>query len=202
MKKRRKHITVLILLLLLASSASGYRVARHMQRHLQYLDEQITEKDQQLAAAAAERSRNQIYLEKWRQISVFQQESPAERQTTFTAYLQSLQTKSNIRFELQGEPRARPMEENGEFEILSFILRFPANLENLVDFLHELDASGRLLRVESLKISRRPRPAYSEHFMSDLPGTIHRSLQVEMTVAIPAAVAQSPSVIGEPEGME
>lgn len=166
----------------------GRVLAMRMRNYLHELDTQIAQLELQRNQAYEELKTNNAYVEQWDGISNFLNEPVDVRRANFIAYLQQLEKQSEILITSQGPFSARRMDENPDFQILSYKLSFSCNLKGLVEFLACLDEEDkRLLRIENLKIIPRQRPVYATppRYSQDLPGA--RPLSVEMTVSIPAA---------------
>jgi hypothetical protein len=198
MTGQKKAVVLLIVALIAAAFLAGRQVAVKMHRHIQSLDEKIAERQIQLDFAQAEVNNNKDYVRKWDTIRGFRQEPVEDLQNKFTAYLQSLETERRFHYSSLGSASGRPVEAGSEFQVLSYNVSFFANLDDLVEFVGQLDNSDKLLRIERLKITRRAdyqtlRESVVPTFWS--PG----DLSVEMTVAIPAAkpTVEFPSFLRE-----
>jgi len=192
MKQRKRHIIVLGLVISIVTLLVGRSITWRMWDYLQALEKQVREQKAILAQAEEEITQNAAFVNKWNQIKGFQEEPVEDRKNNFSAYLNSLEA---LVFANIGPATSQPIEDREAFQILSYKVTFSANLEELVDFLIELDQSERLVQIDQLRITSKglgtPRGSYS----MTLPSSA--DLEVVFTVSIPAA--QSPSVPLEEE---
>jgi len=188
MTRRKRYITILVLIVCAGALLIGYQLALQMRRYLIKQDDAISARNTRLVDATREIETNEPYVEKWDRIKGFQDELVEERQNDFTAYLQSLATQSNIVYEILDPLSGQPMDEAPQFQVLKFKLKFSTDLEQLVQFLAQLDSSERLLRVENPRITSKQRSGYGSigRFLTQRQHTV---LTVTVTVAIPAAPA-------------
>jgi hypothetical protein len=173
----------------------GRLVVVKMRNYLKELDNQKFALNQQLLQTTSEMNANKEYLEKWNQISGFLEEPLEERQSKFTAYLLSLQAERNFIFTSMSPPTERQLEDNSEFQMLSYIIKFDADLEDLVEFLGQLSYSKRLFRIEKLDIQRnKGYTRFSDMYEPTMPTG---NLGVTMEILIPAAKPPAESVVWE-----
>jgi len=175
--EQRKQI--LILFISAAVLILGWRISLRMQEKLFQLDEDIAVLEHERTEALEGYQRNKIYLEKWEAVSGFQDEMVEKRDTQFTEYLQRLEMDRDFFFASLGSPTEKPFETNEQFQQLSYDLNFDSDLEDLVEFLDDLDRSTQLLRIGRLHITKKNPGFGFARFLTDL--------SVEMTVSIPAA---------------
>lgn len=157
----------------------GRVLALRMHNYLNELDDEIAQLERQRNQTDEELKTNNVYVEQWDSISGFVNEPVDERRANFITYLQQLEQQSEILITSQGPFSARRMEENRDFQTLSYKLSFSCDLKGLVEFLALLDEEDkRLLRTDSLKIVPRQRSMYPSlsRYGQDLPGA--RALSV------------------------
>ena len=181
-----------ILVGLVLAIVAGREVGLRMHGYLVKLDEQTDDRRRELALASAEIDNNRVYIEKWRGISAFQDEPVEIVQNQFQAYLQKLSAECGFNFSTFLPPKARPMDERPESQILRYDFTFTRDLTSLVDLIASLDDSPGLLRMESVKILRKE-PIRSDygygwrHVESPSERTRKETLAVTVVVASPAA---------------
>ncbi|MCK4627636.1 MAG: hypothetical protein KAT56_01460 [Sedimentisphaerales bacterium] len=182
----------MIFICALAALVVGRTVTWRMWEYLNKLNQQI-EKDQVLLAQAKEEIKeNAEYLDKWDNISGFQEVAVEESQRKFSAYLQSL-----IEFADLSPSIRRPMEGHDLFQELGYTLTFSADLEDLVEFLAKLDASERLLLLDRLEITNKWKSSFGGLYEMRVPSS--KDLLVKVTFSIPAAPEPSETVIEDEE---
>ncbi len=183
MKKRKKHL-FLIIVIIIALAAICQVITTSMLGYLSKLDKKIEISQQKLLEVRREIQQNEKYVLKWKEISKVLSEPVPDRRTNFRAYLQSL-----VLFDSLTPQTDKPLDANGKFQVLSYQLLFSVNLRELAQFLAQLDASDRLLRIEKLQVTTRPIPVHDVRWENSLQST--RDLIVNLTVSIPAQ-ASSP----------
>lgn len=188
--KTRKRKIILILIGIVVLLLTGRWIYIKMTDYLDGLDTQIAEVQTNLSLARKELDDNSEFVEKWNRISSFKNAPMDERGTKLTAYLDSLAADLNIVYQNLSAPSSRPFKDNQEFQMLRYKLVFPADLKDLVEFLHRLDSSDRLIRIDRLQINRR-KTSYSNYYETPLPST--KDLTVEITISIPTAVPKTES---------
>ena len=186
MKERQKHIVLFVFFICVVVVLLGRMVSVWMLNYLKNLDNQIAQQQVVLSEATGVIKDNEEYINKWQEIRGFQDEPVEDRQTQFSAYLEGLEEQREFVFS-QVTPSERPMEGNAKFREFSYQLTFWANLEDLVEFLAQLDQSERLVRIDNLEISHR-KVVYRDRYTAFLPGA--RDLLVKVTATIPAAAAE------------
>ena len=132
MTRRKRYITILIFFVCVGVLLIGYQLALQMKRYLVRQDDAISTRNMRLAEAMHEITTNKPYVEKWDGIKGFQDELVEERQNDFTAYLQSLATRSDIVYEILDPLSAQPMDEASQLQVFKFKLKFSTDLEHLV----------------------------------------------------------------------
>ncbi|MCH9022337.1 MAG: hypothetical protein IID32_06200 [Planctomycetes bacterium] len=175
----QKRKQILILFICAAVMLLGWRIRLRMQETLFNLDENIAVLEHERTEAQEGYDRNKKYLKMWEAVSGFQDEMVEKRDTQFTEYLQRLEMDRDFFFASLGSPTGKPFESNEDFQQLSYDLNFDCDLEDLVEFLDDLDRSTQLLRIGRLHITKKNPGFGFARFLTDL--------SVEMTVSIPAA---------------
>ncbi len=191
MRMRRRHILLLALVGLTAAVLLGREAGLRMVRYLDGLEAQIAKCQDELHLLEVEVESGQAVVTNWERIRIFADEPVVERQTNFSAYLQSLQAERSFNYMIMGPPVGRPLEGQPDYQILKYELSFYADLEDLVEFLARLDTSERLLQIERMKINLRQE--YKSYLDDIGPITLRTpagNLSVVMAVSIPAAATQ------------
>jgi len=188
MKRPKRHIIVVLLVCGLAALLVGRTITWRMWEYLDKLNQQIKKDQILLGQAEEEIKENAEYVEKWANISGFQEVEVEESQRKFSAYLQSL-----IEFADLSPPTRRPMEGHELFQELSYKLTFSADLEDLVEFLAKLDASERLLLLGRVEITNKWKSSFGGLYEMRVPSS--KDLLVTVTFSIPAAPAPSEVMI-------
>ncbi|MBN1765079.1 MAG: hypothetical protein JW860_07470 [Sedimentisphaerales bacterium] len=177
MRNPVRKSTLIILLILIAGLLAGKTAVQKMLNYMDDLDSQIEQCKFDLQNATTEILNNQEYIKKWNSISDFKNELIEDRQTNFMGYLQGLEAQRDFDFtDLSVPSVGRLMDENNDFQVLSYKLTFPVDLEDLVEFLAQIDSSDTLLHIDRIEITKRKAP---------LPGR-PQDLMVKMTVSTPA----------------
>ena len=179
MIKANKRKKILILFISAAVLILGWRIGLLMQQKLVRLDDHIANLKDEIREDLEEYERNKIYLDKWEAVSGFQNEMVEKQDTHFTEYLQRLEMDRDFFFASLGSPTDKQFESNEQFQQLSYDLNFNSDLEDLVEFLDDLDRSTQLLRIDRLHITKKNIGFGFGRLLTDL--------SVEMTVSIPAA---------------
>ncbi|MBN2212062.1 MAG: hypothetical protein JW709_11760 [Sedimentisphaerales bacterium] len=189
MSMRRRHLVIFALLGLTTAVLLGREAGLRMVKYLDRLDEQIKNRQEDLRVLEIEVESQQTVVENWERIRIFADEPVVERQTNFSAYLQSLQAERNFNYMVMGPPVGRPFEGRTEYQILKYELSFYADLDDLIEFLARLDYSERLLQIERMKINlRQEYKRYPEDITSITSRIPAGNLSVVIAVSIPAAL--------------
>lgn len=189
MIKGNKRKQILIVFISAAVLILGWRIGLLMQQKLMRLDDHIAMLKDEIQEDLEGYERNKIYLDKWEAVSGFQNEMVEKRDMHFTEYLQRLEMDRDFFFASLGSPTNKPFETNEQFQQLSYDLNFNSDLEDLVEFLDDLDRSTQLLRIDRLHITKKNTGFGFGRLLTDL--------SVEMTVSIPAAQLTTETDYGE-----
>ena len=185
MKRYGKHLFLAGGIVGVGALLLGWNVAMWMQTYLEEINNDIARLQLQLREVTDEIKQNKSYHQKWASISGFQRSPVVERKNMIERHLQSLGTV----FDAFSPTKGEPIQENPEFQELSYVFDFSADLSDLTEFLGKLDHSDELLRITRLDMKRNPqsRPVSQSLFLR-VPDTVRSgALTVRITVSLPAA---------------